>query len=49
VSTRAERLEAVATEYERAAEHLRLAAAHLDRSGAHHRAGEVPRGCAHAF
>ena len=49
MATREERLEAAAQEYERAAEYLRHAAAHLDRSGEHYRAGDVPRGGVHAW
>ena len=40
--------EAVAGEFERAAEELDLAARHLRTAARHFRQGEVPRGCAHA-
>jgi hypothetical protein len=49
MATREERLAEAARQYEQAAEHLRLAAAHLDRSGEHYRAGDVPRGGVHAW
>ena len=43
------RLEAAASIFESAAEELELAAAHSLRAGEHFRAGEVPRGTAHAW
>lgn len=43
------RLEAAASLYESAAEELELAGAHSMRAAEHFRAGEVPRGTAHAW
>jgi hypothetical protein len=43
------RLEAAASLFESAAEELELAAAHAHRAAEHFRAGEVPRGTAHAW
>lgn len=41
--------EAVAEDFDRAADELAAAADHLRTAARHFRAGEVPRGCAHAF
>jgi hypothetical protein len=43
------RLEAAALLFESAAEELELAGAHARRAAEHFRAGEVPRGTAHAW
>jgi hypothetical protein len=44
-----ERLEAAARLYEEAAEELDRGAAHARRAAEHFRAGDVPRGTAHAW
>ncbi len=41
--------ETAASRYEQAAEELERAAQHLRTTAGHFRAGDVPRGCAHAF
>jgi len=43
------RLEAAALLFESAADELELAGAHARRAAEHFRAGEVPRGTAHAW
>ncbi len=43
------RLEAAASLFESAADELDLAAAHARRAAEHFRAGDVPRGTAHAW
>jgi hypothetical protein len=43
------KLEAAASIFESAAEELELAGAHSRRAAEHFRAGEVPRGTAHAW
>ncbi len=43
------RLEAAALLYESAADEFELAAAHARRAAEHFRAGDVPRGTAHAW